>query len=140
MTRAMLAALAILTAAAPAAAAGGVTGIWMRDDGTAKIRFAPCGGEAVCGFLAWKKNPGGPAKIGQELFFDMKPNGPELVGRIRVQPRGRQTLQRQDDALRRPSRHRRLRARRAHLQVVRLDARAVAHARRRECAELAASR
>ncbi len=74
----MLAALAILTAAGPAAAAaGGVTGIWMRDDGSAKIRFAPCGGEAVCGFLAWKKNPGGPAKIGQELFFDMKPNGPD---------------------------------------------------------------
>ncbi|HEY1780384.1 MAG TPA: DUF2147 domain-containing protein [Roseiarcus sp.] len=77
MTRALLAALAILTAAAPAAAAAGdVTGIWMRDDGSAKIRFAPCGGEAVCGFLAWKKNPGGPAKVGQELFFGMKPNGP----------------------------------------------------------------
>jgi len=74
MPRALLAALAILTAAAPEAAAGEVAGIWMRDDGSAKIRFAPCG-EAVCGFLAWKKNPGGPAKIGQELFFDMKPNG-----------------------------------------------------------------
>ena len=73
MTRAFIAGLAILTASA--AAAGDVNGEWMREDGTAKIRFSPCGGEAVCGYLAWKKDPGGPAKIGEKLFFDMKPNG-----------------------------------------------------------------
>ena len=74
MMRASLVVLAILTAAAPAMA-GDVTGLWMRDDGSAKIRFSACGRGAVCGFLAWKKNPGGPARIGQELFFDMKPDG-----------------------------------------------------------------
>jgi uncharacterized protein (DUF2147 family) len=74
MARALLVALAFLIASSTSAAAGGVIGIWARDDGTAKIRFSACG-DAVCGFLAWKKDPNGPARIGQRLFFDMKPNG-----------------------------------------------------------------
>ena len=75
MVRASLVGLAFLAASAPLAVAGGVTGIWMRDDGSAKLRFSACGGDAVCGFLAWKKDPEGPARVGQQLFFDMKPNG-----------------------------------------------------------------
>jgi uncharacterized protein (DUF2147 family) len=75
MMRAVLVALALLAASAPAASAGEVTGIWMRDDGSAKLRFSACGGGAICGFLAWKKDPGGAARIGQRLFSDMKPNG-----------------------------------------------------------------
>jgi uncharacterized protein (DUF2147 family) len=74
MMRALLAALA-LTASTPSAIASDVTGIWTRDDGSAKLRFAACGGDALCGFLAWKKDPDGPAQIGQQLFFDMKPSG-----------------------------------------------------------------
>ena len=72
MMRALLAALTI--AVTSSAMAGDVTGMWTRDDGSAKLRFSACG-NAVCGFLAWKKEPDGPAKIGQQLFFDMKPNG-----------------------------------------------------------------
>jgi uncharacterized protein (DUF2147 family) len=75
MTRALLVALAILAAPAPAALASDVTGIWMRDDGSAKLRFSACDGDAICGFLAWKKEPGGSARIGQQLFADMKPTG-----------------------------------------------------------------
>jgi uncharacterized protein (DUF2147 family) len=74
MTCALLVALTIVAASAPAIA-GDVTGIWMRDDGSAKLRFAACEGDAVCGFLAWKKGPDGPARIGQQLFSGMKPNG-----------------------------------------------------------------
>jgi uncharacterized protein (DUF2147 family) len=73
MTRALLAALAILTASA--AAAADATGEWIRDDGAAKVRFAACGGDALCGFIAWKKDPKGPGNIGEQVFFDMKPNG-----------------------------------------------------------------
>ena len=29
----------------------------------------------MCGFIAWKKDPKGPGKIGEQVFFDMKPNG-----------------------------------------------------------------
>jgi uncharacterized protein (DUF2147 family) len=75
MTRALLAGLAIVAASASAAMAGDATGEWMRNDGAAKVRFSACGGDALCGFIAWKKDPNGPAKIGEEVFFDMKPNG-----------------------------------------------------------------
>ena len=75
MTRALLVAFAVLAASAPPAIASELTGIWMRDDGSAKLRFSACGGDAICGFLAWKKEPGGSAKIGQRLFSGMKPNG-----------------------------------------------------------------
>lgn len=52
-----------------------VGGTWLRDTGTSHVRFAPCGG-ALCGTIAWLK-PGveTPAKIGQRIFSDMKPNG-----------------------------------------------------------------
>ena len=72
MTRAFIAGLAIVMASA--AMAGDATGEWLRDDGAAKVRFAACGGEALCGFIAWKKDANGPGKIGEKVFFDMKPN------------------------------------------------------------------
>ena len=75
MARALLAGLTIVTALASRAAAADVTGEWTRDDGAAKVRFSACGGEAICGFVTWKKDPNGRAKIGEEVFFDMKPNG-----------------------------------------------------------------
>ena len=66
----------LLIAAASAARADDVAGVWLRDSGASKVKFAPCGG-AVCGTLVWIK-PGveTPAKIGQKVFFDMKPSGP----------------------------------------------------------------
>jgi uncharacterized protein (DUF2147 family) len=73
MIRVLLVSLAISQASA--AMAGDVTGVWTRDDGSAKIRFSPCGEDAVCGSLAWKNDPSGPAKIGQKLFFNMRPKG-----------------------------------------------------------------
>lgn len=51
-----------------------VNGVWERDTGASRVRFAKCG-EAVCGTLSWLKDPNGPAKVGQRIFFDMKPNG-----------------------------------------------------------------
>lgn len=52
-----------------------VTGTWLRDTGASHVRFAPCGG-SICGTIAWLK-PGveTPAKVGQRIFYDMKPAG-----------------------------------------------------------------
>ena len=75
MRRALLVALAIVSMSTPSAIASDVTGIWTRNDGSARLRFSACGGGAICGFLAWKKESGGAAKIGQRLFSDMKPSG-----------------------------------------------------------------
>ena len=50
-------------------------GVWLRDSGVSKVRFAPCGG-AMCGTIVWLKEGADPnAKIGEKVFFDMKPNG-----------------------------------------------------------------
>jgi uncharacterized protein (DUF2147 family) len=58
-----------------AAMAGDVRGEWARDDGKTNVRFAACGAAAVCGSITWLKDPSGPAKIGQQVFFDMRPSG-----------------------------------------------------------------
>lgn len=51
-----------------------VTGTWLRDSGASKVRLAKCG-EAVCGTISWLKDSSGPAKLGQRIFYDMKPSG-----------------------------------------------------------------
>lgn len=66
--------VAALALASPAFAEE-VSGTWLRDSGASKVRFAPCG-DAVCGHIVWIK-PGTdtPAKVGQRIFFGMKPAG-----------------------------------------------------------------
>ena len=77
MLRAFLAA-AILTASVSAGWAGAPTGEWARDDGKSKVRIGPCGG-ALCGAVSWLRDPGAsPAKVGQQVFFDMKPAGDNI--------------------------------------------------------------
>ena len=67
-----IAGFAALSGLATAATAQEVTGQWERDSGASRVRFAKCG-EAVCGTIAWLKESGGPAKVGQRIFYDMKP-------------------------------------------------------------------
>ena len=65
---------AVALAVCAPAFAGDVVGEWARADGKAKVRFAPCGA-ALCGMVVWLKDPAGPGRIGQRVFYDMKPNG-----------------------------------------------------------------
>ena len=52
-----------------------ILGTWLRDNGAVQVKFERCG-DAICGNIVWIK-PGSDskAKIGQRLFFDMRPNG-----------------------------------------------------------------
>ena len=71
---AMLAAFANVSASV-SASAGDASGVWLRDSGGSKVKIAPCGG-ALCGHIVWIKDPASsPAKIGERVFFDMKPDG-----------------------------------------------------------------
>ena len=56
--------------------AADVSGTWLRDTGASKVKFAPCGGGALCGTIAWI-NPTADTKgkVGQRVFYDMKPDG-----------------------------------------------------------------
>lgn len=56
------------------ASAQDVSGTWLRESGASRVRFGKCG-EAVCGTIVWLKDADGPAKIGQRVFYDMKPDG-----------------------------------------------------------------
>ena len=60
--------------AAPALAQDLAGTTWLRETGASRVKFAPCG-EALCGSIVWLKDPNGPAKLGQQVFFDMKPDG-----------------------------------------------------------------
>jgi len=66
---------ALLSGSAAVAHASELSGEWLNADGKSKVRFANCG-DAVCGAISWLKNPkGDPGKVGQQVFFDMKPAG-----------------------------------------------------------------
>ena len=67
--------LTVITCAAGPAFAADVSGTWLRDTGASKVKFAPCGA-SMCGHIVWLKPGADPkAKVGQRVFFDMKPNG-----------------------------------------------------------------
>ena len=68
------AAAGLLLAFAIPASAQDVSGTWLRDTGASKVRFSKCG-EAMCGTISWLKETSGPAKVGQRIFYDMKPSG-----------------------------------------------------------------
>lgn len=72
--RLSLAAAAAVLIGCGAAQAQELGGTWQRDTGASSVRFAKCG-EALCGTISWLKDANGPAKIGQRIFYDMKPNG-----------------------------------------------------------------
>jgi uncharacterized protein (DUF2147 family) len=74
MVRRSIFAFFILIASNPLALAGEAVGVWLHEDGGSKIRFAPCGVN-ICGAIAWVKDPNGAGKVGQRVFFDMKPSG-----------------------------------------------------------------
>ncbi len=75
MTLASRAAAAlILLAAGASPALADPTGTWLRDNGNSRVRIAPCGPN-FCGTLTWVKDPSGPAKVGQRIFYDMAPAG-----------------------------------------------------------------
>jgi uncharacterized protein (DUF2147 family) len=56
---ALAAALLAAVAACLAQTAAGLEGIWLTEDGAAKIRFEPCG-SMLCGRLVWLREPNDP--------------------------------------------------------------------------------
>ncbi len=50
------------------------TGLWLRDTGRSQVRISPCG-DALCGSIFWLKEPSGLARVGQRVFYNMKPQG-----------------------------------------------------------------
>jgi uncharacterized protein (DUF2147 family) len=90
-------AVAMLAAtAAPSALAVDLSGTWLTGEREALVRIAPCGRGAICGTVAWLREPIDPETgkrktdsknpdpgkrarplIGVRVFYDMKPSGPD---------------------------------------------------------------
>ena len=70
----IIAAAATACVTAPALA-GDASGVWQRSDGAARVQFSPCGG-GLCGTIVWVRDPKGPGKVGQQVFFGMGQAGP----------------------------------------------------------------
>jgi uncharacterized protein (DUF2147 family) len=64
-------ALGLLALSVPASAQS-ASGTWLRDTGASKVRIGPCGPN-LCGSISWLKDPTDKAKVGQRIFYDMKP-------------------------------------------------------------------
>jgi uncharacterized protein (DUF2147 family) len=78
MLRVLIAGAVILAALPTLAVAGDAKGDWARDDGKARVRIGPCG-DALCGSISWLRDPkNDPGKVGQQVFFDMKPKGDNI--------------------------------------------------------------
>ena len=45
-------------------------GAWMREDGAGIVQIARCG-SALCGRIAWLRDPAGPGRVGDKVFYDM---------------------------------------------------------------------
>lgn len=58
----------------PAAAGPDTSGVWMRDDGNARVRMAPCGAD-ICATNLWIKDTSGGEAVGDKLVMRMKPKG-----------------------------------------------------------------
>ena len=66
---------ALLLSAASPAFANELSGVWQRDTGEARVKFTSCG-DAMCGTITWlKPDTASKAKVGQRVFYDMKPSG-----------------------------------------------------------------
>lgn len=60
----------------PTVALADPSGTWLRETGESRVQIAPCGGGAYCGKVVWLKDAKtSKSKIGQQVFFGMKPNG-----------------------------------------------------------------
>lgn len=83
----LLLAFVTLPLVAGPAFADNVLGTWLRDSGTVQVRFDRCG-DAVCGDIVWlKPSADTKARVGQRVFFDMKPDGVDSWAGRAVNPK-----------------------------------------------------
>lgn len=76
----MLSALALSVALAHPALANGAdpSGVWLRDDGNARVRIVPCGTD-ICATNLWIKDTSGGEEVGDRLVLTLKPDGADSL-------------------------------------------------------------
>ncbi|KPF63464.1 hypothetical protein IP69_18995 [Bosea sp. AAP35] len=54
------------------------SGVWLRDDGNARVRIAPCGSD-ICATNVWIKDTSGGEEVGDRLVLTLKPEGADTL-------------------------------------------------------------
>jgi uncharacterized protein (DUF2147 family) len=63
-----------------AASAAGPQGVWLRDDGNARVEFAPCD-DKLCATNLWIRDTSNGEEVGDRLVMTLQPKSPTtLVG------------------------------------------------------------
>jgi len=74
----LLLAAMFLTTTAHAAQEADPRGVWMREDGNARVRIAPCG-DAMCATNLWIKDTSKGEEVGDKLIMTLKPESPTTL-------------------------------------------------------------
>ncbi|MDP3407956.1 DUF2147 domain-containing protein [Bosea sp. (in: a-proteobacteria)] len=54
------------------------SGVWMRDDGNARVRIAPCGGN-ICATNLWIRDSSGGEEVGDRLVLTLRPESADKL-------------------------------------------------------------
>ncbi|MDX3975128.1 DUF2147 domain-containing protein [Shinella sp.] len=71
-------ALLLLTAAAGAQQSADPSGVWLRDDGNARVRIAPCGND-ICATNLWIGDTSKGEAAGDVLVMSLKPKSADTL-------------------------------------------------------------
>ena len=81
MRRSILLAFALFSIAAPtgnAQQSADPSGIWLRDDGNARVRIAPCGNK-ICATNLWIGDTSKGEEAGDRLIMSLQPKSPDTL-------------------------------------------------------------
>ena len=79
-----------LAGAAIAASNPDPSGIWMRGDGNAKVRIAPCGAD-ICATNLWIRDSSGGESVGDKLVMTVKPKSVDTLSGKAFDPKRKLT-------------------------------------------------
>lgn len=73
-----LSAVVLPTAASHAQQSADPSGVWLRDDGNARVRIAPCGSN-MCATNLWIRDPSRGEEAGDRLVMSLQPKSPDTL-------------------------------------------------------------
>lgn len=74
----MFASVLLASSTALAQQAADPSGIWMRDDGNARVEIAPCGGD-ICATNLWIGDTSGGEEAGDRLVMSLEPQSADTL-------------------------------------------------------------
>lgn len=83
-------ALLLTAAASHAQQPANPSGVWLRDDGNARVRIAPCGSN-ICATNLWIRDTSKGEEAGDRLIMSLKPKSPDTLSGTAYDPKRERT-------------------------------------------------